>query len=270
MDDTITIEDDYASRDDRAAVEKALSLLEAFGQDAHVGIGVSALARRAGMSKSTAFRLLALLERRKAVERAGTAYRLGPLLQNLGAATESPIHEAVRDLMTPFLAELYENTHETVHLGVLSGVDVVYLNKLYGHRQLRSPSRIGGRVPAYCTGIGKALLARNDLAAQTTKRSALAAWTGNTITDPITLERELFDIRATGISYDRGESLVDLVCVAAAVLGPQGHPIAALSISGERGRFDPQAYAHTLRKVCFAATQSFARRAAVSPNVGTV
>ena len=258
--------DKDSARDDRAAVEKALSLLEAFGQEAHVGLGVSALARRAGLSKSTAFRLLALLERRRAVERAGTAYRLGPLLQNLGATTESPIHEAVRDLLTPFLAELYEQTHQTVHLGVLSGIDVVYLNKLYGHRRLQSPSRIGGRVPAYCTGLGKALLARNDAAAQATLGSPLAAWTEHTITDPQALEREFFDIRAQGIAYDRGESMADLVCVAAPVLGPQGLPIAAFSISGERSRFDPSAHAHTLRRVCYAASRSFAAGLAVRPS----
>ena len=255
------MDDPTPSRDDRAAVEKALSLLEAFGADANTGLGVSALARRAGLSKSTAFRLLAMLERKRAVERAGTAYRLGPLLHDLGAGAEQPVHEAVRDLLTPYLAELYEQTHQTVHLAVLSGKDIVYLNKLQGHRRVRTPSKINGRLPAYCTGVGKVLLARTPEAAESTLRSRLVGWTPNTITDPHVLEAELERIREGGIAYDDGESMTDLICVAAAVNGPNG-PVAALSVSGPRGYFDPEAQAAALRRMAFAASQSFARQPA--------
>src|SRR4051794_769532 len=66
-------------RDDRTAVDKAMSLLNAFGQDSVGGVGVSELARRADLSKSTAFRLLGMLQRNGAVERAGNAYRLGKM-----------------------------------------------------------------------------------------------------------------------------------------------------------------------------------------------
>src|SRR5690242_17641721 len=121
-------------RDDRAAVDKAISLLVAFGEQASTGVGVSELARRADLSKSTAFRVLGMLERNGVVERIGTGYRLGARLHQLGQAVYSPEHERVRDLLLPFLTDLYEMTRHTVHLAALHDTDVVYLAKLYGHR----------------------------------------------------------------------------------------------------------------------------------------
>jgi hypothetical protein len=72
----------------------------------------------------------------------------------------------LREQLLPHLADLYELTHETVHLAVLRGTDIVYVNKIQGHRATRSPSRIGARLPAYCTGVGKALLAFDHDAAE--------------------------------------------------------------------------------------------------------
>ena len=75
-------------RDDRAAVDKAISLLVAFGDQASSGLGVTELARRAQMSKSTAYRVLGMLERNAVVERVGTGYRLGSRLHELGRAVQ--------------------------------------------------------------------------------------------------------------------------------------------------------------------------------------
>ncbi|TFD52278.1 IclR family transcriptional regulator [Cryobacterium frigoriphilum] len=250
-----------SSREERTAVDKALSLLSAFGAEADTGIGVSELARRSHLSKSTAFRLLGMLERNGAVERAGTNYRLGPLLHSLGSQVYSPAHDNIRNALTPYLMELYETAHQTVHLAVLHGTDVIYLNKLFGHRPLRSPSRIGGRVPAYCTGVGKVLLAYNFENTELTLARPLSAWTPKTITDPDKFRAALAKIRAEGIGYDDEESVLGLSCVAAPILGPNGKPIAALSISGQTGKFSPASQAHTLRKVCFAASRALAATA---------
>ena len=111
-----------SARDDRTAVDKAMSLLNAFGNDSMVGVGVSELARRADLSKSTAFRLLGMLQRNGAVERAGNAYRLGKMIQDLGTTQESALHGRMRDALTPYLADLYELTKQTVHLAVLQGI----------------------------------------------------------------------------------------------------------------------------------------------------
>ncbi|MFC0582395.1 IclR family transcriptional regulator [Micrococcoides hystricis] len=246
------------ARDTRSAVDKAMALLAAFGDESILGVGVSELARRADLSKSTAFRLLGMLQRSGAVERAGNAYRLGPLIQQLSSSQEFTQQNVLRDTLTPFLADLYELTGQTVHLGALHGTDVVYLNKLYGHLQVRSPSRIGGRAPAYCTGVGKMLLAYDADAAEKVMSSELPAWTPHTITSPDALAVELAQIRSTSLAYDREEILLGLTCIAGPVLGPDGRPVAAFSISGPTGKFVPDEQATILRKVCYAASRAVA------------
>lgn len=245
-----------AGRDQRTAVDKAMALLNAFGGEAVVGVGVSELARRADLSKSTAFRLLSMLQNSGAVERAGNAYRLGRMIQDLGARQETEWHRRIRDALTPYLADLYELTRQTVHLAVLQGTEVVYLNKLYGHLQVRSPSRIGGRAPAYCTAVGKILLAYDHAAAEEAIRGELRQWTQSTITGPDQLRTELAAIRRTNIAFDREEILRGLNCVAAPVIGPGGRPIAALSVSGPSGHFVPESQTDVLRKVTYAASRT--------------
>lgn len=218
-------------RDDRAAVDKAMCLLLAFGDQASSGIGVSELARRANLSKSTAFRLLATLERNGAVEKVGIRYRLGVRLHELGRDVYSPQHDRVRDLLIPFLGELYERTHRTVHLAALHGTDVFYLAKLHGHRRPACPSRIGGRVPAHATAVGKALLAYDAEAYEEVLASGLSSFTPNTLTRTVDLAAELERIRRTGVAYDREEAQVGLHCVAVPLLSPSNRPIAALSVS---------------------------------------
>lgn len=248
----------FPARDERTAVDKAMSLLKALGSDSVGGVGVSELARRANLSKSTAFRLLGMLQRNEAVERAGNAYRLGKVIQDLGTTQESEMHGRMRDALTPYLADLYELTKQTVHLAVLQGTDVVYLNKLYGHSQVRSPSRIGGMAPAYCTAVGKVLLAFDPENSDQALQSELAAWTPHTITDPEQLRGELAKIRKIHMGFDREEILVGLNCIAAPVMGPNGKPVAALSISGPTGIFIPESQSEVLRKVCYAASRAIA------------
>lgn len=218
-------------RDDRAAVDKAMCLLLAFGDQASSGIGVSELARRAKLSKSTAFRLLATLERNGAVEKLGTHYRLGVRLHELGRDVYSPQHDRVRDLLIPFLGELYERTHRTVHLAALHGTDVVYLAKLHGHLRPACPSRIGGRVPAHATAVGKALLAYDADACEEVLARGLSSFTPQTLTRAADLAAELERIRRTGAAYDREEVRAGLHCVAVPLLSPSNRPIAALSVS---------------------------------------
>lgn len=247
-------------RDDRAAVDKAIAVLKAFRGEAHTGIGVSEIARRADLRKSTAFRLLSMLERNGVIERAGSAYRLGRVLHELGTQVYSPGQDATRDLLMPYLVELYEATHFTVHLGVLHGTDVIYLNKLHGHQAVRSPSRVGGRVPAYCTAVGKMLLAYDEEAVNRTLAKERHQWTPNTITDADEFRAELAHIRNVGVSIDRGESLSELSCLAAPIMGPNGRPIAAMSVSGDSQTFNPARFDHLLRQITFHASRALTSR----------
>lgn len=251
---------DASDKDHRTSVDKAISVLKAFGDEANIGVGVSELSRRTGLSKSTTFRLLAVLERSEMVERIGTAYRFGRAIQMLGAQNNnSKKHDQVRDLLTPFLADLFVATHLTVQLAVLDGQHVVYLNKLEGHQRLRSPSRIGGHMPAYCTAVGKIFMALDPEAAEQALQAERHRWTPNTIVDDSSLRLELARVRREGIAHDRGESLETLSCIAAPVLNRRGKPVATLSVSGWSETFLPHKHEHTLRQVALAASRTLAR-----------
>lgn len=256
--------DTERARDERTAVDKAVDVLRAFGRDAHLGLGVSELSRRAGLSKSTTFRILGMLEHNEMVERAGTAYRLGRVIGELGAPAETPLQDAVRDMITPFLAELYVQTHATVQLAMLVGAHVVYLNKLEGPARLRTPSRIGGRMPAYCTAVGKVMLAADPIATEAALRLQRHAWTPSTIVDEDAFLAELNHVRSAGVAHDRGESLESLSCIAAPVRAAGGRVVAALSISGDAQTFQPLRYERVLRAVAFSASRSLAAQGATA------
>ncbi|MEX0427610.1 IclR family transcriptional regulator [Nocardioides sp. DS6] len=255
-----------AGRDDRAAVDKAISLLVSFGADAASGVGVSELARRAHLSKSTAFRVLGMLERNGVVERIGRDYRLGARLHELGRSVYSSGLEPLRDRLMPYLCDLYEATHETVHLAGLHGTDVVYLAKLYGHRHVKSPSRIGGRVPAYATAVGKAMLAHDPDALELTLARRMVRFTTATVADGEALQDQLADVRHRGIAREDEEVVPGLACLAAPVFGPTGRPVAAMSISVPAGRLDQQRLEPLLRQVTGAATKALARTRAAAPS----
>ncbi|MGY4713008.1 IclR family transcriptional regulator [Mycolicibacterium sp. CBM1] len=245
-------------RDDRAAIDKAFSLLVAFGDDASTGLGVSELARRTSLSKSTAFRVLGMLERNAMVERVGKNYRLGSRLHELGRGVYAPGQDRLRDVLLPYLTELFEMTKQTVHLATLHGSDVLYLAKLYGHRTIAAPSRIGGRLPATCTAIGKVLLASDADAAAAALAGPLPRLTPRSIVDPGRMAQELTAIRRDGIATDVEESRLGVQCVAAPVLGRNGKPVAALSVSLPKAT-DTRAVTAALRHVCASAGQGFHR-----------
>jgi len=245
--------------DPQTAVDKALVLLKSLAEE-DGDVGVSELARRARLTKSTAFRLLGILQRNELVERVGSNYRLGTQLYDMGNRVYGPTPQLLQERLLPYLADLYELTHESVHLAVLRGTETVYVNKIHGHRTPRSPSRIGARLPAHCTAVGKALLAFDPDAAEAVIAAGLSARTEHTLTDPHRLLAELGRIRREGIAYDRQEVALGLTCVAVPVMGPAGRPVAALSVAGADHRFDPARYAPALRRVAYAAARTLGAR----------
>jgi DNA-binding IclR family transcriptional regulator len=131
------------------------------------------------------------------------------------------------------LGRLVSETGETSYVSILDGLDVVWIAKVEGHEPLRVYVEVGGRVPAYCTASGKALLAyatdevRAELAA--TDRPKL---TRRTITGARELARQLRTIRTTQVSFNWGERRDDIGAVAVPVFDGAGYAIAALGISG--------------------------------------
>lgn len=195
-----------------------------------------------GMSPSTTFRLLANLSAYSLLERdrGDGKYRLG--LAVLEMARSYLEGNDLRRIALPELERLRDETGETVHLGILDEMEVVYLEKLHGHHAIGlMSSRVGGRSPAYCTGLGKVLLAHGDpervrchFEAQGLKR-----YTANTLRTVPDLMEHLESVKAQGYGTDDGEHEPDVRCVAAPVFDLSGQAVAAVSVSGPGARMDP-------------------------------
>lgn len=210
-------------------VDRALMLLDAFRQDEVLGISV--LARRTGLPKSTTHRLLAMLENRHFVERCGYKYKLGMHLFELGSRVPVP-NRAIAELALPHLSDLQHQTEATVHLGLLDRGEVLYLVKLKSQTSRSSATRVGGRSPAYCTAIGKALLAYSPpRTLEQLFHSPLRPYTESTLVAPGPLLKDLHRTRARGLAYDNEENAKGLACLAAPILR-NGSVVAAVSVSG--------------------------------------
>ena len=160
----MTIDLEHAPTDsDRAAqssVDKALQMIEFIAGCGGEPFRVTEIARYVGVPKSTAHRLLKELEGRDFVGRIDTRYVAGEALAAAQHSTVASQHDRLRELAYRPMAWLFERSGAmTVHLAVLDGADVLYLDKLTQPAGTRLPSRVGGRVPANCTALGKAMLA---------------------------------------------------------------------------------------------------------------
>ena len=233
-----------------STMARAAAILDAFEPESDT-LGVSELARRTGLAKSTVHRAAAELVRLGWLERHGTEFRLGLRLFELGQLV--PRQRALKSAALPFMEDLREATNNNVHLAVLQGVEVVYLEILRVRDAQRLPSRVGGRMPAHATGVGKAILAFSAPEVVSARVDAgLPRRTAYTIVMPGALVRELQTVRQSGIDYDRQESAVGVVCAAAPVLGPDGHAVAGLSVTGRAERLDAERMAPAVRTAALA------------------
>jgi DNA-binding IclR family transcriptional regulator len=242
-----------ARRDDGMAlgtsVGKALAVLDAF-RGAGVLLGVSQIAERAHIPKSTAHRLLSVLVDRGYVERVDVRYQLGRATFELGNMVAECRPRHLRAVAIPYMTDLYRTFDATVHLAVLDGLDVLYVEKIYGHNGVDVPSQIGGRVPALCTALGKAILAFSD---EVTVKQALSVrvprLTARTMTNPSILLNSLSRTRETGVAHDNEGSSLGAQCIAAPILRRSpSEVLGAISMSFPlTERVTPQAEAHLSR-----------------------
>jgi DNA-binding IclR family transcriptional regulator len=138
-----------------------------------------------------------------------------------------------REIAEPHLAALHEKTGETVHLGVLSDLEVIYLDKVESRQAVRMHSQIGNASPCYCTGVGKAALSAlppEDAWARIA-RVDFRRHTEHTLTDAAVLGEELADIRAAGIAFDREEHETGIHCVAAPIRSHDRSFVGGISVT---------------------------------------
>ena len=213
------------------AVLRSLDVLELF-LDARHGLTAPEVVQRTGLPRTTVHELLTTLAERKYLRRDDTTatYHLGLSVFRLGNAFAERLD--LHSVGLRVAQSVARQCDETVHVGILEGPDVVYVCKVDSTQSVRMVSRMGGRVPASCTAVGKMLLAHLPEADRSRLlRKGLAKLTARSITEPHVLANQLDQIRATDVAFEAGESNPDVSCVAAPIRDHSGTVVAALSIS---------------------------------------
>lgn len=214
-----------------AVIDRVSLVLDAF--DGPGRLTLAQIVRRTGLPRSSAHRMLERLVQLRWLRRSGRDYELGMRLVELGslAVHQDRVHRAAM----PVLNELHRATGLVVHLAVLDASDVVYLEKV-GDPMGNIPTRVGGRQPAHCTAVGKAILAASpEEAFEPFRTDLLPRKTKYSISTTNQLRGELNKVRAHGVAFDREESRAGLGCVAAAIGNP-GEAVGAVSVCGPMNR----------------------------------
>jgi DNA-binding IclR family transcriptional regulator len=208
------------------------------------------------LHKSTVHRLLMVLEHHRLVDRNPETgkYRLGLKLFELGSKAIATLD--LGETSRRFLIRLQRDTQETVNLGILDQGDVLYVAKIDSQQNLRMAARVGHRYPAYCTSMGKAILAGLPEVEVDAiiRRSGLKARTANTITTAAALKADLQQVRSRGYAIDNEENEEGARCIGAAVWDHMGRPRAAVSISAPAFRMDDGKLAEVAKVVVRAAS----------------
>jgi len=236
-------------------LDRAMAILDALAVANQRDISLVELAAQLQLHKSTAHRLLMILERHRMVEREPQSgrYRLGLRLFELGAVAIARFN--IRDYARPHLERVLFETEETVHLCVLDAGEVLYVDKLEPSRSVRMASKVGRLSPAHCSAVGKAMLAHlseRELD-EILKQRGLARMTAKTIVTPAELKAELKTVRERGYAIDNEEAEDGVRCVGAAVLGPSGRPVGAISTSAPSFRLTLERVPAVAESVCRAA-----------------
>jgi DNA-binding IclR family transcriptional regulator len=222
------------------AVERVAKILLTFADNAS-DLGITEIARRVELPKSTVHRMLDGLVKGGLVEhdKTGGRYRLGPRAAQLGLlALRVP---DIRALAQPLMKELWDETSETITLSMLLGYERTYLSQIESPYTVRMSVTIGGRFPLYAGASGRAILAQFTPAEldKYFESVRLDSLTTQTVVEPQRLRELLAADSERGYSYSSGERDVAAAAVAAALIGSDGRVYGALSVCGPVSRFEP-------------------------------
>ncbi|MFB7512297.1 IclR family transcriptional regulator [Streptomyces sp. NPDC056144] len=218
------------SKSPSTAAGKVLEILSTFDRE-HPSQTLSEIAQRTGLALSTAHRVVAELASWGALERAEDgSWHVGLRLWEI--ASGCPRTQILRDVALPFMQDLYEATHENIQLAVREGTELVFVERIAGHRSVQLLTMVGSRFPIGSTGMGRVLLAHAPRDIQEEVLEApLRAWTPHTETDPKALRAQLDRIRREQIMVSDRQLSEDTVAVATPVrIGRSGPVSAALGI----------------------------------------
>lgn len=217
------------------SVGMAIAVLDCFAVDDE--LGVSDIARRLGVAKSTAHRMLSTTTARGITEQNPETgrYRLGLHLYELGSLAQS--RHALRTVALPTLRQIAIRVSSDVHLSVPYGADVIFIERLRAREDSRM-QMIGARAPAHCTSSGKAIAAFNPQADQARRAAGFPPRASMTIRTLEEWDAALTSVRATGYAYAYNELVEQSSSVAVPIFSTAHRAIGALSVYGPASSID--------------------------------
>ena len=221
------------------SLERGLAILSAFRSGRPL-LGVSDLAREVGLSRSTTHRYIATLAALGYLQQdpATRKYRLGPRVLDLGFSAINSMD--LRELAVPHLQALSDETGHTVNMAILDGPDILYIERCrtsrQGQRDIDLNLHIGSRLPAYCTSMGKVLLANLPPEAldEVLRQTEFHRRGPNTLTAKSKLVAELERVRRDGLATNNEELAYGLRSIAAPVFSQNGEVAAAINLAVHR------------------------------------
>lgn len=218
---------------------KGLAVLEALADMQGEARIIDDVAARTGLTRSNAHRTLQTLMHAGYVERdpADGGYRGTMKMFALGVRQQGQLD--VRKIAPPYMAVLARETGETIHLSILDGFEVIYIDKIDSIQPIRAYSMVGGRAPAHAVATGKALLSAQRESLLDGLAPELARFTQATIVDREVLKAELAKAARAGYAINRGEWRDGVGGIACAIFNGFERPVAALGISGPLERLTP-------------------------------
>lgn len=232
------------------SIERAFEIIEALAVEPK-GLSITQLSQKLSLHKTTVHRILQTLLSRGYVQKDPQTmhYKLGVKFVEISSLYLNNIE--LKTEAHPFLRELVAMLNVTVHLAILDGSDVVYIDKIEQVNSIRLYSSIGKRVPAYCTALGKVMLSK--FSEEEIKKLLLTVtfypYTQNTITDVEKLIDEIRLVRKRGFAVDNEEFQEGIRCIAAPVYDYRGEMIAAISISAPVSVLPPHKDEEVAQKV---------------------
>lgn len=241
------------------AIDRAVMILKCFSEQRRE-LKLSDIADELGLNKSTVHGIITTLKYHGLIDQneENQKYRLGLYILELGDIVTNSMD--IREIASPIIKDVCSKIEETVHLGALDNMDVVYIDKQESNQSMRIFTTIGARRPAYCTGIGKAMLAYVDsevLIEQLPER--LERLTPTTITEKTELLKELNAIRMNGYAMDNEESIEGLTCVASPIFNHAREAKFSISVSGPTIRMTKGKIEETIKLLKCAAAEISSR-----------
>lgn len=212
------------------SVNRAIQIIRCFEDNEE--LGVTEISKMVDLHKSTTFGLISTLEMNKLLEKNVYTgkYRLGLELFRLG----TKVNSTLRHIANPYLEKLVKMYQETVNLVTRDDLYIIYLEKVESDRSMRISTMVGGRLPLYCTAVGKTIMANlpNEEIHNILSRVEFTRYTDKTLCDAKSILESLEKARNKGYAEESEELEIGLSCVAAPIFNHLGSPFAAISLSG--------------------------------------